>query len=269
MEGGDDGHWACGRKRVYQNEDKAKAFAVQFHALHPEEPLQEAYLCKYCGRWHLTSHPISNDPLDALREAVSSCEGCRLCETRTNTVFGAGNEEAAVMLVGEAPGRNEDETGTPFVGAAGKRLDEVLGLAGLSRETVFIVNVVKCRPPKNRNPKKDEIAACSGYLRRQIELIRPRLIITMGNFATQTVLGTSEGISQLHGQMASGVSPMGTKGLITNVYPIYHPAATIYRPQWRGELEEDMRRLSVFTKLIVDIGSQFEAPVASEENTMP
>lgn len=189
---------------------------------------------------------MPDDILGRIREEVSRCEGCRLAETRTNPVFGIGDGKAPVLIVGEAPGRNEDETGEPFVGKAGERLNEVLALAGLSRDEVFIANVLKCRPPRNRNPRPDEIAACSAYLIRQIEAIGPKVIVTFGNFATQFVLGTKKGVSELHGTLFKGVrvshGDCGTASAY-DVYPVFHPAATIYRPQWRSVLEEDMRNL--------------------------
>lgn len=183
--------------------------------------------------------------LEVIRDRVSRCEACCLHETRTLPVFGSGNPNANVMIVGEAPGRNEDETGEPFVGKAGERLNEVLALAGLSRDEVFIANVLKCRPPKNRNPKPDEIAACSGFLIGQIGQIRPEVIVTFGNFATQFVLGTKQGVSELHGQLFRNIRIGDGDGErpTVSVYPVFHPAATIYRPQWRPVLEDDMRRL--------------------------
>lgn len=184
----------------------------------------------------------------SMREEVSRCEGCRLHETRALPVFGSGNPEASVMIVGEAPGRNEDETGEPFVGKAGQKLNEALALAGLRREDVFIANVLKCRPPKNRNPRPDEIGACSGFLIRQIRAISPDVVVTFGNFATQFVLGTKAGVGELHGALREGVRlGQGAEGdgaePVVAVYPVFHPAATIYRPQWKPVLEEDMRRL--------------------------
>ena len=187
--------------------------------------------------------PESDKALEAIRDEVSRCKRCRLCETRTLPVFGSGNPEASVMIVGEAPGRNEDETGEPFVGKAGQRLTEMLALAGLRREDVFIANVLKCRPPKNRNPSADEIVACSGFLMEQIRAVSPEVIVTFGNFATQFVLGTKTGVSELHGALYEGLLlGQGTDRGIS-VYPVFHPAATMYRPQWKPILEEDMRRL--------------------------
>ena len=183
------------------------------------------------------------EDVETIASEILVCGNCRLCETRILAVPGEGSAKASVMIVGEAPGRNEDETGRPFVGAAGKRLDEVIGLAGLTREDVFVANVLKCRPPKNRNPRKDEIAACRGYLERQISVIRPKVIVTFGNFATQLILGTDEGVSALHGRPVETEVAGGDRPVRSVVYPVFHPASTIYRPQWRAVLEEDMRNL--------------------------
>jgi DNA polymerase len=156
------------------------------------------------------------------------------------------------MIVGEAPGRNEDETGVPFVGKAGERLNEVLSLAGLSRDSVFVANVLKCRPPGNRNPRPAEVVACSGFLLRQIRALNPQFIVTFGNFATQFVLGTKQGVSELHGRLVEDVvvasSDDDGEPCRLSVYPVFHPAATIYRPQWRPVLEDDMRRFGEMLK---------------------
>ena len=139
---------------------------------------------------------------DALREAVAACHACKLCEGRTKTVFGVGDLQADWLLVGEAPGENEDRQGEPFVGQAGKLLDNMLGSLGLSRrEQVYIANVLKCRPPGNRNPEPDEIAQCEPFLRRQVALLRPKIILAMGRFAVQTLLQTTEPIGRLRGRV--------------------------------------------------------------------
>jgi DNA polymerase len=139
---------------------------------------------------------------DALQQAVAACRACKLCEGRTNTVFGVGDTQADWLLVGEAPGENEDRLGEPFVGQAGKLLDNMLGSLGLSRrEQVYIANVLKCRPPGNRNPEPDEIAQCEPFLRRQVALLRPKIILAMGRFAVQTLLQTTEPIGRLRGRV--------------------------------------------------------------------
>ncbi len=137
-----------------------------------------------------------------LQREVADCQRCRLCETRTQTVFGRGNPQARWMLIGEAPGENEDKQGLPFVGRAGQLLDNMLAAAGLDRDQdVYIANVLKCRPPGNRNPAPDEIAACNGYLLQQIHHIQPTLIVALGRFAAQTLLETADSIGRLRGKV--------------------------------------------------------------------
>lgn len=175
-------------------------------------------------------------PLDELREQVSACHKCPLAEGRTQTVFGEGNPNARVLVIGEAPGKNEDLQGVPFVGAAGKKLNALLKIAGLDRERdVFIANVLKCRPPSNRDPKAEEIEMCSPFLREQTRTIDPQVIVTLGNFATKFILKTEVGITQLHGKVQHA-------GKFT-VFPIYHPAAAIYDRKKQVALEEDFATL--------------------------
>ena len=139
---------------------------------------------------------------DALAEAVAACHACRLCEGRTNTVFGVGDRQAEWMVVGEAPGENEDLQGEPFVGQAGKLLDNMLAALGISRRKgAYIANVLKCRPPGNRNPQPEEIAQCEPFLRRQVELLQPKIILAMGRFAVQTLLQTTEPVGRLRGRV--------------------------------------------------------------------
>ncbi|KMQ79902.1 Uracil-DNA glycosylase, family 4 [Candidatus Burkholderia pumila] len=153
----------------------------------------------------------------ALEERVSNCEQCRLCERRTNTVFGVGDRKADWMLIGEAPGENEDKQGEPFVGQAGKLLDNMLRSLGLSRESnVYIANVIKCRPPGNRNPDLDEIARCVPYLQRQVELIKPKVIVALGRFAAQSLLKNEASISSMRGRVHEY---RGVPVVVT-----YHPA---------------------------------------------
>lgn len=175
-------------------------------------------------------------PLNELREQVSACHKCPLAEGRTQTVFGEGNPNARVLIIGEAPGRNEDLQGVPFVGAAGKKLDTLLEIAGLDRERdVFIANVLKCRPPSNRDPKAEEIEMCSPFLREQTRTIDPQVIVTLGNFATRFILKTEVGITQLHGKVQHAGKFI--------VFPIYHPAAAIYDRKKQDALEEDFAAL--------------------------
>lgn len=187
-------------------------------------------------------------PLNELREQVSSCRKCPLAEGRTQTVFGAGNPNARVLIIGEAPGRNEDLQGVPFVGAAGKKLDALLEIAGLDRERdVFIANVLKCRPPSNRDPKAEEIEMCSPFLRDQTRTIDPQVIVTLGNFATKFILKTEVGITQLHGKVQHA-------GKFT-VFPIFHPAAAIYDRKKQVALEEDFATLGrILNEMSASIG---------------
>ncbi|WP_395067568.1 uracil-DNA glycosylase [Paraburkholderia silvatlantica] len=154
---------------------------------------------------------------DALAERVASCTRCRLCEKRTNTVFGVGDREADWMLIGEAPGENEDRQGEPFVGQAGKLLDNMLRALSLARgENVYIANVIKCRPPGNRNPEPDEVARCEPYLQRQVALVKPKIIVALGRFAAQSLLKTDGSIASLRGRVHEYE---GVPVIVT-----YHPA---------------------------------------------
>jgi uracil-DNA glycosylase family 4 len=177
--------------------------------------------------------------LIAYGDVVAGCEQCALSQTRTQVVFGSGSPTAELMFVGEAPGFHEDKQGVPFVGAAGKLLGKLLEGIGMSRDEVWICNVLKCRPPGNRDPLAEEIEACEPHLWRQIELIQPRLIATLGNFATKLLSGKPAGISQVHGreqQVVLGGNPV-------TLYPIFHPAAALYTRRLLQVLEEDFRRI--------------------------
>jgi len=176
-----------------------------------------------------------DDSLESVSSEVNSCVKCRLCETRRRAVPGEGIRLARVMFVGEAPGEQEDNMGRPFVGAAGKLLVELLESIGLRREEVFITNTVKCRPPNNRPPRKDELAACRGYLDRQFELVHPRVVCPLGNSAIRTLLNPNESVSELHGVPLE-------KDDIT-YFPMYHPAAALYTFSLREVMEEDFRKL--------------------------
>jgi uracil-DNA glycosylase len=177
--------------------------------------------------------------LKACYEEARVCERCRLSRTRTQVVFGAGNADAQLMFVGEAPGANEDRMGLPFVGQAGKLLDKLLDEIGLARGDVFIANVLKCRPPNNRDPQPDEIESCQDYLRRQVELIEPVMICTLGNFATKLLRGDTTGISRLHGR--EEVRTVGVRAV--HLYPLYHPAAALYHPGTLELLRADFQRI--------------------------
>src|SRR5947199_4721863 len=172
-------------------------------------------------------------------EQTAGCTRCALAEGRTQVVFGSGAPDADLMFVGEAPGFHEDKQGVPFVGAAGQLLSKLLAGIGLRREDVWIANVLKCRPPGNRDPLPEEIAACEGHLFRQIELIQPKLVATLGNFATKLLSGKPSGITQVHGreqQVVLGGNPV-------TLYPIFHPAAALYTPRMMNVLEEDFARI--------------------------
>ncbi|MDX6407801.1 MAG: uracil-DNA glycosylase [Gaiellaceae bacterium] len=179
------------------------------------------------------------DELHAFGEVVAGCTSCALAGGRTQVVFGAGDASSDLMFVGEAPGFHEDKQGVPFVGAAGKLLEQLLAGIGLSREDVYIANVLKCRPPGNRDPLPEEIQACESHLWRQIELIEPRVVATLGNFATKLLSGRPTGITRVHGQEQE-VTLGGRRVLL---YPIYHPAAALYTPRMLEVLKTDFARL--------------------------
>jgi uracil-DNA glycosylase family 4 len=175
------------------------------------------------------------DQLAALEAQVATCTKCRLHESRSRTVFGVGSPSADLMFVGEAPGFHEDQQGVPFVGQAGKLLDNLLAGIGLTREDVYIANVLKSRPPGNRDPQLDEISACEGWLFRQIAIIQPTIVATLGNFATKLLSGKPLGITRVHG--VSQPTTIGGSRVV--LYPLYHPAAALYTPAMLKVLETD------------------------------
>ena len=179
------------------------------------------------------------DELKVLYAQVRDCTRCPLHEGRTNAVFGAGNADAELMFIGEAPGANEDRLGLPFVGAAGKLLDKLLGELGMDRKDVWIGNVLRCRPPDNRDPQPKEIESCQGYLFEQVRLIEPTVICTLGNFSTKLLRGDMTGISRLHGQ--EEVRVIGPRAV--RLYPLYHPAAALYTPSMLETLRTDFHRI--------------------------
>jgi uracil-DNA glycosylase family 4 len=188
--------------------------------------------------------PVSDAPvraaeLDRLSAEWQGCQKCALARTRTQVVVGSGHPDADLMFVGEAPGYHEDRQGAPFVGQAGKVLEQLLGAIGLSRPDVYIANVLKCRPPGNRDPQPDEISACEGHLFAQVELIRPRVICTLGNFATKLLSGQPHGITRVHGR----AQPRRIAGVDLVLYPIFHPAAALYTPAMMETLRDDFRKL--------------------------
>ncbi len=196
-------------------------------APHPPSPRAPA---AYVSAEEIAALPI----LSEVREVALGCPRCGLAKTRTHVVFGEGRENADIMVVGEAPGQEEDRSGRPFVGRAGQLLKLLLLAAGFERHDVYICNVLKCRPPQNRNPQPDEVSACSPYLLRQIDLVQPRVILAFGNFAAQTLLGTDISIGKLRGKIHRyhGVP----------LVPTYHPAACLRHPAWTRSVWEDLQR---------------------------
>jgi uracil-DNA glycosylase len=177
--------------------------------------------------------------LHAYRDEVAGCTRCALAGARTQVVFGSGDPAAELIFVGEAPGFHEDKQGVPFVGAAGKLLDQLLSGIGLTRADVYVANVLKCRPPGNRDPMPDEIEACEAHLWRQIELIQPRVVATLGNFATKLLSGRPTGITRVHGQEQE--TTLGGRRVL--LYPLYHPAAALYTPRMLEVLKSDFARI--------------------------
>jgi DNA polymerase len=188
----------------------------------------------------MSAVPVEHvDELQAYAEHVGACTRCRLAAGRTQVVFGAGNPAADLLFVGEAPGFHEDKQGLPFVGQAGKLLEKLLAQIGMARSDVYIANVLKCRPPGNRDPQQDEIEACEPHLFRQIDLIRPRVVATLGNFATKLLSGSQVGITRVHGQERE--TTLGGRKVL--LYPLYHPAAALYTPAMLKVLETDFARI--------------------------
>jgi uracil-DNA glycosylase family 4 len=186
------------------------------------------------------------EELKAVWRQAQSCTKCpQLAAARHTVVFGSGNADADLMFVGEAPGANEDKQGLPFVGQAGRLLDTLLGEIGLTRADVFVVNTLKCRPPGNRDPLPQEIDACQDYLFRQLELIEPRVVCTLGNFATKLLRADPTGITRLHGR--EEVRKIGPRRV--RLYPIYHPAAALYTPKMLEVLREDFARIPALLAL--------------------
>ena len=176
--------------------------------------------------------------LQELSHSLKDCQRCRLASGRTQVVFGVGNPQATIMFVGEAPGFYEDRQGEPFVGAAGRLLNELLQSAGLSRNDIYIANVIKCRPPDNRDPLPDEVDTCKPFLFQQIELIKPKVVCTLGNFAMQTLLGKKVGIMKMRGQSFQ----------VQNfwVFPMLHPAAALHQGNLKETIADDFRMLKAF-----------------------
>src|SRR6187431_2542561 len=198
--------------------------------------------------------------LRAHAEDTAGCTRCALAAGRTQVVFGSGDPNADLMFVGEAPGFHEDQQGVPFVGQAGKLLDTLLAGIGLTRADVYVCNVLKCRPPGNRDPQPDEIEACESHLFRQIELIRPRLVATLGNFATKFLSGKPTGITRVHG-VPQQVTLGGNE---ITLYPLYHPAAALYTRSMLSVLEEDFRRIPELLGLTTVVPEPVEVELEPE-----
>lgn len=190
---------------------------------------------------------MEHKELQGIEETIKTCDKCPLAKTRLNAVPGAGSFSADIVFIGEGPGAKEDDAGVPFVGAAGKFLAEMLESVKMKREDVFITNVVKCRPPNNRDPLPEEVSVCTdNYLWRQLELIDPKIIITLGRHAMHRFLPTDRKISQDHGKLFELTSPK--TGRSFNILPLYHPAAALYNGGMRGLLMDDFKKIPLIIK---------------------
>ena len=200
--------------------------------------VRDVFLDRAAGAAPSAVSPGSMPDLPSLQKFLEGCPRCKLSKTRTNIVFGQGNPNSELMFVGEAPGRDEDEQGLAFVGRAGQLLTKIIEAIGRKREDVYICNVLKCRPPNNRNPEPDEVASCRPFLDEQIRLIAPKVIVTLGTFAAQAILETDESVGRLRGrwQSAGGV----------RVMPTFHPAFLLRSPERKKDVWEDMKLVRDF-----------------------
>lgn len=233
------------RKEIKKILDDAKRYLIQQESLFgdeiilpkqsSEEPKQSP-VEKNAGDEQFGVEPswMESRTLDELEVRIKNCVRCPLGKTRTNFVFGVGNPKSEVVFIGEAPGADEDLQGEPFVGRAGQLLNQLLASVGFRRDEVYICNVLKCRPPGNRDPLPSEIEACSPYLVKQIEIIKPKLIVSLGRFPIQTLLKTNASLGSLRGQIFEW---RGIKIIVT-----YHPAAALRNQQWKRPLLEDLRK---------------------------
>jgi uracil-DNA glycosylase len=197
-----------------------------------------------------------SEELEALAKQIGKCQLCGLGRSRTNAVPGEGPATAHIMFIGEAPGYHEDQQGRPFVGASGKFLDELLASMGMRREQVYIANVIKCRPPQNRDPLPEEIATCKSYLDQQIALVKPAVIVTLGRFSMARYF-PDQSISRIHGQ---------AKKIGSTLYvPMFHPAAALHQPKYRSLIEEDFARLPALLARLQGAEKPAESPPPPEE----
>lgn len=205
------------------------------------------WISNLCGDQNTSDKTVSRlsipAELESLRTRVGDCKGCRLCVERNSIVFGAGNPSSGILFIGEGPGANEDRQGKPFVGRAGQLLDKILTAIDLDRTSIYITNIVKCRPPGNRTPSKDEVASCWWILEEQIRIMKPGVIVSLGAPASRTITGSSEGIGQLRGSIHSYND--------IPVIPTYHPAALLRTEALKRPVWEDMKMLS---RLLKELG---------------
>ena len=206
-----------------------------------EEPLAGSPSPLHSPTSALPPSPSSTLTLPALRAHIGDCTRCRLSGTRTNLVFGVGSPDADLMFIGEAPGRDEDVQGEPFVGRAGQLLTDIIKAMKPSRDQVYIANVIKCRPPENRNPEPDELEACRPFIRRQVEIIQPKVIVTLGRFALQSLTEKSYAISSVRGQW------LDYNGI--KVMPTYHPAYLLRNPAAKKDVWSDMKKVMAELKI--------------------
>ncbi|MGH9339342.1 MAG: uracil-DNA glycosylase [Acidobacteriota bacterium] len=220
------------------------AASAQRSALSGQPPAVSGQRSAVSGQRSAVSAQRSS--LHSLRDEIGDCTRCKLSQGRTNIVFGVGDPEADLMFVGEAPGEDEDLQGIPFVGRAGQLLTNIIKAIGLRREQVYIANILKCRPPKNRNPEPDEVAACSGFLMKQIDLIQPKIIVALGKYAAQTLLRDETPISRMRGKF------FDYKG--TLLVPTFHPSYLLRNPSAKKEVWIDMQAVRDRLK---ELGSRY------------
>jgi len=226
MESGEDSLLCCGAAAAALEEAKPKPLSAPVRPLVPK-PVQPV---------PVKAAAAPGSPLEALAQELTGCRLCPLGQSRKKLVFGEGDPEAGLVFVGEAPGAEGDREGLPFVGQAGKLLTKIIESMGLTREGLYLCNVLKCRPPGSRNPEAEEIAACKPNLEKQLCLLRPRIICALGSFAAQTLLDTQEPINQLRGKV------FAYRGI--PVVPTLHPAALLYHPQNKRVVWEDMKLIA-------------------------